>query len=216
MTERKEYLNGKDFQEGLKALDAEMGRNPWLIAFAPIRIITAGGFLAVSYLKSRESTGDIDYLIDPEFAGDNEIKTALRTAVSSVASQLRYNEQWINEDIAIFVTGNARKRLFAEAERQGIILFKGENLEILAAPLEWALERKLRRIHAADRDRKAEYDMTDALALLKYLRERNRGPLDGESIRTMNINGFDVIPDRSTMELVAHAYRRQYNEDVFK
>ena len=37
-----------------------MGENPWLIAFAPIRLITAGGFVAVSYLKNRESTGDLD------------------------------------------------------------------------------------------------------------------------------------------------------------
>ena len=46
-----------------------MGSNAWLVAFTPIRVFTAGGFLAVSYLKNRDSTGDLDYLIEPEYVG---------------------------------------------------------------------------------------------------------------------------------------------------
>jgi hypothetical protein len=193
-----------------------MGRSVWLAAFAPIRLITAGGFLAVSYLKNRDSTGDIDYLIDPEFVGDKEIQNALNEAIRSVAEQLHYNYEWMNEAMAIFVTKETRRTLFEQADKQGITLFKGENLEILAAPIEWALERKLRRIHAANRDRKAELDVADAIAILKHLRAKNNGPLDSESIRTMNANKFDVIPDHWTMQQVADAYRREYNEEIFE
>lgn len=193
-----------------------MGGDPWIVAFAPIRIISSGGFLAVSYLKNRDSTGDIDYLIDPEFAGDREVQAALRTAIHAVADRFEFTNKWINEDMAIFVTKEARRTLFAQAERQGITLFRGEHLEILAAPLEWALERKLRRIHAADRDRKAEYDMADAVALLRHLKERNQRPLDAEWIRTMNTNGFDILPNDETMRRVAREYRRKYHEDVFR
>jgi hypothetical protein len=238
MSEEKKYLNAKDFEEGrlfrasltspgrlkdanytptgLAALDDEMGRSMWLAAFAPIRLITAGGFLAVSYLKNRDSTGDIDYLIDPEFVGDKEIQNALKDAVRSVAEQLHYNYEWINEAMAIFVTKETRRTLFEQADKQGITLFKGENLEILAAPIEWVLERKLRRIHAVNRGRKAELDMADAIAILKHLRAKKNGPLDSESIRTMNANKFDVIPDHWTMQQVADAYRREYNEEIFK
>lgn len=193
----------------------EMGRNVWLAAFAPIRLITAGGFLAVSYLKNRDSTGDLDYLLDPEFAGDANIQHALHDAIRSVAYRLKYNDEWINEAMAIFVTKKTRETLFEQAEKQGITLFKGENLEILAAPIEWALERKLRRIYAANRDRKAELDMADTISLLKHLRVRNNGPLNSESIRTMNMNGFDVSPDHRIMQRVADAYRRKYNEEIF-
>ncbi|KAJ5091892.1 hypothetical protein NUU61_006762 [Penicillium alfredii] len=216
MSAQKKYLNAKDFEDGLAALDTAMGQDVWLAAFAPIRIITAGGFLAVSYLKNRDSTGDIDYLIDPEFVGDKEVQDALHKAILSVARQLQYNNEWINEAMAIFVTKTARQQLFQEAEKQGIVLFKGENLEVLAAPIEWALERKLRRIHAADRDRKAELDMVDAVAFLKHLREQNNGPLDLESIRTMNVNRFDLLPDHRTMQQVADAYRQEHNEEIFK
>jgi hypothetical protein len=123
-------------KQGLAALDVEMSQGPWIIAFAPIRVITAGGFLAVSYLKNGESTGDIDNLIDPEFAGDEIIKKSLREAISRVSKRLDYRPDWINDDMAVFVTSAARQTLFTGAQKQGITLFKGESLKILAAPLE--------------------------------------------------------------------------------
>lgn len=192
-----------------------MGNNAWLVAFAPIRVLTAGGFLAVTYLKNRDSTGDLDYLIEPEYVGDQEIQRALDDAVRNVALRLRYNDEWMNDAMSIFVTRKARQDLFERALRDGVTLFKGEHLEVLAAPIEWALERKLRRIHGTSRDRKAESDMSDAVAILKYLRTRNDGPLDLESIRTMNVNGFDILPDDGTMQKVADEYRRVYNEEIF-
>ncbi|PYI28869.1 hypothetical protein BP00DRAFT_427980 [Aspergillus indologenus CBS 114.80] len=214
--QQKRYLDEKDFREGLAALDKELGANDFIVAFAPIRIIAAGGFLAVSYLRNRESTGDIDFLMEPEFAEDKDIQLPLQEAIRAVAVRHSFNLEWINEDMAVFVTRNTRQALFAQAEKQNITLFKGENLEVLAAPLEWALERKLRRIQSGRRDHKGDFDMLDALALLRELRVRNRGPLDEESIRTMNMNGFDVLPTHETMQRIGREYRAKYGEDVFK
>lgn len=59
-------------------------------------------------------------------------------------------------------------------------------------------------------------DIVDAIAFLKHLKARNNGPLDLETIRTMNMNGFDLIPDYKTMQQVADAYRHKYNEEVFR
>ncbi|KAL4783849.1 hypothetical protein BJX76DRAFT_243332 [Aspergillus varians] len=215
MTQLKKYLSEEDFKAGLVALDAEMGRNPWLVAFAPIRILTTGGFLAVSYLKTRDTTADLDYLIEPEFAGDGDVKSALRESIDSVGYQLKFNDEWFNDDISIFVTKRTREILFERADGQGIMLWEGENLKVLAAPIEWALESKLRRLHRGHRDRKAETDMADAIALLKLLRNRSKGLLDLESIRTMNTNGFDICPDIATMHRVAAEYSRHYHEEIF-
>ncbi|KAL5340241.1 hypothetical protein BJX70DRAFT_128103 [Aspergillus crustosus] len=215
MALRKEYLDAKDFEEGLKVLDGEVGRNVWLTAFAPIKLVTAGGYLAVTYLMNRESTGDLDYLIEPEFAADHDIRSAFDEVILAVAERLNYNDEWLNGAMAIFVTKDTRGVIFKQAEKQGITLFKGENLEILAAPIEWALERKLRRIYGGKRDRKADLDMGDAVAILEHLRTRNGGPLDLEAIRRMNLNGFDVLPDHATMQRVAQEYRRKYNEEIF-
>lgn len=197
------------------ALDQEMGENIWLVAFAPIQLISAGGYIAVSYFKNRDSTGDVDYLMHPEFAADKEIRTAFEQTILAVAKKLEYTRDWINEDMAIFVTDKARQALFEKAEKQNITLFKGENLEILAAPLEWALECKLRRIYNANRSKKRESDLSDAVALLKHLRERNNGPLDMESVRNWNTNGFEIRVDVRTMEKIAELYREGHNEEIF-
>lgn len=100
MTEQKKFLNSADFEtgkepqqrlllyqnsmelanysKGLLALDNAMGQDPWLVAFAPIRLISAGGFLAVSYLgitkrimilRSIQHT----YLLISNFAGRRNI-----------------------------------------------------------------------------------------------------------------------------------------------
>jgi hypothetical protein len=193
-----------------------MGKDPYIAALAPIRIIAAGGFVAVSYLKSRESTADIDYLLDPEWAQDHDIKIPLREAMAKVAEQLQFSEDWINEDLSLFVTSSAREYLFRTAEEQNIVLWEGANLRIMAAPLEWVLERKLRRIHTGTRGQKAEYDMQDCIALLKCLRDRNGGPLDKNYIATLNVNSFDVVPDSATIEHVSAEYKKKFNEEIFR
>lgn len=191
-----------------------MNNNPFLTAFASIEVVTAGGFFAVWYLKSRKATGDLDYIIDPEWSSDDEIKIPLREAVFEVARKLKIDRKWMNEEMSLFTTSATDKRLFKEAREQNIVLFEGINLLVRAAPIEWALERKLRRIFASGRDRKAELDMSDAVAMLKHLKDSN-GPLDREYIRTLNMNGFDVVPDDATMNRVAAVYRRVYGDEVF-
>ncbi|WEW59073.1 hypothetical protein PRK78_004542 [Emydomyces testavorans] len=212
----RKLLNADEFHQGLEKLDMEMGKDPILSAFAPIKLITAGGFVAVSYLKSRESTDDIDYLLDPEWAQDEDIKQPLRTAMEKVAHLLHLNKNWINEDMALFVTRRSREYLFRRAEEQNIILWQGTNLCIMAAPMEWALERKLRRIHHADRGRKTSHDMQDALAMLKHLRDKNGGPLDRNDIASMNLNTFEVLPDETTMNRVDAEYQKRFNETIFR
>ncbi|EFE38595.1 hypothetical protein TRV_06729 [Trichophyton verrucosum HKI 0517] len=214
--EKKSYLDKRDFEQGLKALDEEMGKNEMIAAFAPIRMIAAGGFLAVMYLQSRNSTGDLDYLLEPEWAKDPDIQRPLKEAIFKIGERLFFDTEWANEDVALFVTSSTREELFRKAEEQNIVLFKGENLVLLAAPMEWAVERKIRRIYAVDRSRKAEFDMNDCLAMLKCLRERQDGPLDREYIRTLNVNSFDVLPDHQVMELIATAYRDKYHEEIFR
>ncbi|ESZ91176.1 hypothetical protein SBOR_8441 [Sclerotinia borealis F-4128] len=214
MASVKTYLNADDFKQGLQELDKEMEKSNFLTAFAPIEVVTAGGFLAVWYLKSRESTGDLDYIIHPEWSSDAEIKSPLQEAVWAVAEKCNFNMKWMNDEMGLFTTSETDRKLFAQAKNENVVLFEGNNIVVRAAPIEWALERKLRRIFVGGRDRKAELDMSDAMAMLKYLKEA-KGPLDREYIRTLNMNGFDVVPDNATMNRVAAEYRRIYGEEAF-
>ncbi|KAK2747149.1 hypothetical protein FQN57_002406 [Myotisia sp. PD_48] len=204
------------FEKALQALDEEIGKDEFIIAFAPIRMISAGGYLALSLLRNQLSTSDIDYIIDPEWATDDDIREPIRKGITAVADSLKLPKNWLNDDMHIFVTDEGRERLFKQAQEQGIYLFRGTNVEILAAPLKWALERKMRRVHYKNRGRKSEPDLCDCLGLLKYLKEQAGSELDREEIRTLNLNGFDVLPDQHTMSAIAAAYREKYGEEIFK
>lgn len=200
---------------GLRALDDEMEKDEMLAAFSPITFLSTGGFLAICFLKNRKSTGDLDYLLEPEWAKDDDIKGPLHDAITRVTRRLNFCDEWLNEEMAFFVPERSRKYLFDKAQKQNIVLWEGRNLRILAVPLEWALERKLRRIHAGIQGPKRQADMSDAVALLKYLRDRNRGALDRERIRTLKMCSYEPPPSRTTMDLVASAYRSKYNEKAF-
>ncbi|KAG9231141.1 hypothetical protein BJ875DRAFT_383591 [Amylocarpus encephaloides] len=214
MPSNKKFLKANDFEKALKQLDYEMSRNDFLAAFAPIKVVTIGGFLAVTYFKNREATGDLDYMIDPLWAEDDEIKSPLKGAINSVAKKENFEIDWMNDGLEIWASPTACKTIFERAYQQSILLFDGQSLKVWAAPFEWALERKLRRIAYSDRGEK-KVDMEDALVLFNHFRKANGGPLDMEYFRELNMNGFDLTPQPHHMEMVAANYRRMYKEDLF-
>ncbi|KAL4872746.1 hypothetical protein BDV12DRAFT_161447 [Aspergillus spectabilis] len=215
MSELEQSLDANAFKRALQTLDEELGKFDFIVAFAPIKLITAGGFLAVNYLKNRDTTKDLNYLLDPEWATDEDIKKPLEQAISRVSESLQISKQWANEDMALYVTKETRIHLFRKALKQDIILFKGDNLVILAAPIKWALKRKIRWMFAPGRDRKVEVDMSDLLAMLKWIRDQKGGPLNREHLRTQSVNSFDVVPDAAGMEQIAAAYREKYKDEIF-
>ncbi|KAJ5218606.1 uncharacterized protein N7498_000705 [Penicillium cinerascens] len=211
----KRRFSADDFKRGLEVLDEEMGKDDWLIAFAPITLISTGGFLATNYFHNRDSTSDLDYLLEPQWASDNDVKRPLQKAMVRTANQLGFTEDWVNDDMAFFIPEQSREDLFEMAEEQNIVLWEGTNLRVLAVPLEYALERKLRRIHNSRRHVKRGSDIVDVVAILKHLRTQNESPLSREHIRTLNICSFEMPPDNTTMNEIAAAYREQHSEEAF-
>jgi len=107
-----------------------MSKSDFLAAFAPINVVTIGGFLSVTYFKNRESTGDLDYMIDPEWIEDDEIKTPLKDAINSVAKKEKLELDWMNDGLEIWATPTALKTIFEQAYAQNIILFDGQSLKV--------------------------------------------------------------------------------------
>ncbi|KAL4802754.1 hypothetical protein BDV18DRAFT_60841 [Aspergillus unguis] len=215
MSKPEQSLDANAFQQALQALDEELGKFDFIVAFAPIKLITAGGFLAVNYLKNRETTKDLNYLLDPEWATDEDIKGPLEQAILRVSERLQLSEQWANEDMALYVTKETRIHLFRKALKQNITLFRGDHLVILAAPIKWAIKRKIRWNFGPGRDRRVETDMSDLLAMLKCLKDRKAAPLTREQLLTQSLYSFDVVPDSAGMEQIAAAYREKYKDEIF-
>ena len=107
-----------------------MGKSDFLVAFAPINVVTVGGFLAVTYFKNREATGDLDYMIDPQWAQDEEIKSPLKGAIRSVAKKERFELDWMNDGLEIWATPAASETIFTRAYEQNILLFDGQLLRV--------------------------------------------------------------------------------------
>lgn len=172
--------------------------------------------MAVTFLKCRKSTEDFDYLLEPQWAHDDDVKKPLHSAIENAAKNVEFGPEWANEDMGAFVSTQDRERLFQLAEEQNIVLWQGEHFRVLAVPLKWALERKLRRLqHNTMNTSKRDTDLSDALALLRYLKEKEGAPLDQEHIRTLCIASREMPPDQETMKRVAEAYQMQYGEKIF-
>lgn len=161
----------------------------------------------MKFLGCRQSTEDLAY--------DEDVKKPLHSAITATAKTLGFNLKWANEGMATFVTKQDRERLFRLAEEQNIVLWQGENFRVLAVPLKWALERKLRRLHHRVNISKRQSDLEDALALLKYLKEKEGKQLDQEHIRTLDICSRETPPDQRTMEWIAESYQVKYGDKVF-
>lgn len=183
-----------------------MRKDEWLIAFAPITLLSAGGLSRCEFsTKQRKYRGDLDYFLEPQWADDMDIKRPLQDAMRRTAKRLGFSGGWVNEEMSFFVKPGSRQRLFEEAERQQIILWEGTNLRVLALPLEWALERKLRQIHNNMQTSKRESDIDAALALLRYLRAKDQGSLERKYIQALNICSTEMPPDNATMDVIARA-----------
>ncbi|OJD18334.1 hypothetical protein AJ78_01647 [Emergomyces pasteurianus Ep9510] len=197
MAEGRLILDQTKMNIGLEALDKALGEDPMIYAFSPITMVSPGGYLAVSYFQNRSTTEDIDVIIDPD-GGD-----------------LGFGQDWINDTVTLFLTQPARKSLFNDAEQQNIVLWSGENLRVLGAPLEWGLETKLRRLSTKPLHRKIITDTDDVQVLLNALINRNKGPLERNTVQRLNRNGFDVgIGDR-VLDRVAEGYQERYGNSPF-
>jgi hypothetical protein len=208
-------LTDLTFTAGLSALDDAMGKNRMIYAFSPITVISPGGFLAVSYFGNRATTEDIDIFIDPEHVRDKEIVSEMRKVMVEVGEQLHFGRKWINDSVSVFLSPKARVSLFEDAVKQDIVLWNGPNLKVLAAPLEWGLETKLRRLTTKPNHIKAVTDVADILAILTFLTEKNDGPLKRDSVKALNRNGFDVAISEQALDRVAAAYRERYGKEPF-
>jgi hypothetical protein len=192
-----------------------MGKNLMIYAFSPITMVSPGGFLAVTYFENRASTEDIDIIIDPEHANDKDIAGAIYQVVADVGAKLGFGEGWISDHVALFLKAESRQSIFDEAERQNIVLWKGENLRILAAPFEWCLETKLRRLSTKPNHPKALTDVSDVLEILSRMMDHKQEPLRREVVQALNRNGFDAPINDQALDRVAAAYRERYAQEVF-
>ncbi|RFU33501.1 hypothetical protein B7463_g2775, partial [Scytalidium lignicola] len=96
---RKDSRSATDFDTALHTLDNQMEKEVFLTTFAPIELISSGGYLAINFFKARESTQDLDYIIHPEWSDDEEIKKPFHSSIRAVAKIQGFDDDWMNDDM---------------------------------------------------------------------------------------------------------------------
>ncbi|ATY65099.1 hypothetical protein CCM_05027 [Cordyceps militaris CM01] len=206
-------LTSEGMRKGLDALNEEIGKSELLMSVAPIRLISVGGSLAVLLCGNRNSSTDIDCILDPQVAENEEYAAEWTKVVADTAVAVNFYQGWLNQQLAIFIRRDKRRTLFLESIQQGITIYEGDHLIIYAGLLNWALERKIRRVaHATDRQREKNVDTPDAAAIIKLMASRDEyaTPLTFEFLRGLNYNGFDVAPTDGAIREVAKFYEETY------
>lgn len=87
------------------------------------------------FFKNRDATGDIDFMMEPQWAKDDEIMSPLRKAILTVARKENFDPEWMNDDLQIWASPAASEAIFQQAYTQNIVLFEGHSFKIWAAPL---------------------------------------------------------------------------------
>ena len=122
----------------------------------------SGGCLAVTFFHVRSATKDVDCLIDPNIDVAEEYRQDLLSLVRDVAKARDLEDDWLNDELKLFIVRPKRLDLFLKSVQQNIVIYGGENIVIYAVSLEWALESKIRRVATGGVRRK---DVSDAVAI---------------------------------------------------
>lgn len=169
-----------------------------------------GGFVAVTYFHNRESTEDLDYLLDPTLPNLAKIEEKLINAISRTATKHKYEEDWANDKIGMFAVGDTALPLFQKSLAQNAILWEGKNLVIYALDWEWLLARKVKRIGSTKR----WIDISDAATLLKKLVGENGGPISRERAKGWNEIVYTPIEDEA-LDMVDKEYEKMHGSKGF-
>ncbi|CAF3519477.1 hypothetical protein SNK03_003760 [Fusarium graminearum] len=159
-----------------------------------IDCVAVDGAVNTLYLRSRESTHDVELLLNDPSSKESILLTNAASFANSQA-QGRLGETWLNSSMQLFLPRNVQTSLVQEAKTQNEIVFEhqGTNggLRVYAAPWSFALCSKLN--HAFDHHNRTE-DMDDAVDYL---------------YRYLNITGQDYIMAQQIKD-----WCQTYHQDV--
>lgn len=195
---------------GLRALDAAIESSELLMSVAPLRFMTVGGMLAVSLFENRPTTKDIDFLLDPNVDAVAEYRTEVRRVINEVGEMHGFNDDWMNDELKIFIRQSNRLNMFLQSVQQGMVVHEGRNLVVYAGRLDFALERKLRRLNG-DNIRPRDLDLSDAVALVHTLKDPDH-PLSWQYCQSLDDNELGMGVGNLGIKVVADEYERVHGK----
>ncbi|EIM79652.1 uncharacterized protein STEHIDRAFT_163475 [Stereum hirsutum FP-91666 SS1] len=161
---------------------------------APIEYVSAGGYLAVTYFKNRETTDDIDVVrVNYGSDWDDHKRSIFYDCVRTVASVRNLGSDWFSMSLGITAPdGTLRDEWIAITKRQNIILYESAMIRIYAADLKWCLVSKIKRypqlvtvVGMARLEQKQRTEIEDMRNILAHMmKERKFKPVTEKELRS--------------------------------
>ncbi|KAL8402564.1 hypothetical protein RB596_009078 [Gaeumannomyces avenae] len=210
-----ESFSREQIETGLRWLDRAIEQSEVLDGVLPINLVSYGGVLSVCLFDIRPATKDVDVLLPPNIRDAQPCLNEFKRLVASVADDLGYMRDWVNDDLRLFVPTDHRLRLLQDSIEQGVTVFEGSSLVIWAGVWEFGLESKLHRIgqnsgNTKTAKRRREADISDAVELVHRMRGHSANPLDKAWV--MGLKRYDHSPsfEDEAIEQVSRHYISRY------
>ncbi|KAL4795878.1 hypothetical protein BDV19DRAFT_388901 [Aspergillus venezuelensis] len=149
-------------------------------------IYVAGGAVNTIFLRSRHTTGDVD------FFGSNQQGRLLKDASKHAQqrSECQLGANWFNNSPSLFLNRTMENDLIGRSRQQGALLFQEPGLTVYAVPWQYALRGKIDRM---TKPLKRPYDISDAVT---YLHECVNG-YGGRAIQAKLIESWAAKYDKA-------------------
>lgn len=197
-----------------------------------VSVIAVGGAVNTLYLRTRPSTGDVDFFYHTKTR--HEDVTQLILAADSARKTLKLDDHWLNNHTAVFIEvrrlvllplvhlkctyyfllfvfqEGTIKILYDEAVHQRDIVFTAPGLTVYAAPWRYALGAKLDRL---SKPGARPYDMSDAVDYL----DRLIGKRGGRAVKKSELKTWAgefkfAVPSDDLMSRLGNEYKKKYGK----
>lgn len=179
---------------------------------AQITVIAVGGAVNTIFLKTRNSTHDVDIFgSNLDNSSRMLLDEALHYAIQQSPSPL--GTDWMNTENQMWLSPTLHRELTNEAIRQNVRVFDRAGLRVLAAPWEYAFSGKISRLLTGGSQIRP-YDLKDAIHYLSRIVNQH----GGQPIPVATVEGwarrFHHDTSRTFLTKTVNAdYRRQYGRN---
>jgi len=195
-------------EEGLKVVASHLHAKKLNVS-----IVTVGGAVNTVLLKTRASTGDVDFFYRTKNSGssDSQLVHEVVEGGKLAETKLGLGQQWLNNHTVVFIEEGTINDLYAEAIQQKAIVFSAQGLTVYAAPWVYSMMAKLDR---AAKPGAKSYDVTDAVDYLdRAIKLRGGQAVKKSELKAWATKYKLTVPTEALIEKVNKAYKAKYGKD---
>jgi hypothetical protein len=149
-----------------------------------LTLVVVGGVVSTVLLRTRNSTQDVDFFMEPLSERDARLLGAASQDVSERSRNPRFGAGWLNNNTMVFIAGEIRARLARDSLAQDTVVFERPGLKLVAAPWVYQFCAKLDRMAGGGG---RGHDVGDAASyLFQFFRGRNAGRVPASHVWTVS------------------------------